>query len=125
MGTRSHRNRLLIARVTLALMLFAQGVMAWAVCDWLESSPARAVLAAAEVAPCHESGFGAACLAHCLSDRQTVQKVTMDIPAMPPAPVLTLAERLDPAPYGVVAYISDRALGTGPPRRILLQSFQI
>jgi hypothetical protein len=106
-------------------MLFAQGVMAWSACDWLESSPDRAVLAAADVAPCHDSGFGAACLTHCLSDRQAVQKVTMDIPAMPSAPVLTLVVQPDPVPYAVVAYIPDRALGTGPPRRILLQSFQV
>ena len=118
-------TRLLIARLTLALMLFAQGVAAWSACDWLESSPSRAVLAAAEVAPCHDSGFGAACLAHCLSDRQAVQKVTMDVPAMPSAPVLMLVVQPDPVPYAVVAYIADRALGTGPPRRILLQSFQV
>ena len=111
--------------MVLALMLFAQGVTAWSACDWLESSPYRAVLAAADVAPCHDSGFGAACLTHCLSDRQTVQKVTMDIPAMPSAPLLTLVGQLDPVPYAVVAYISHRGLGTGPPRRILLQSFQI
>lgn len=111
--------------MVLALMLFAQGVTAWSACDWLESSPYRAVLAAADVAPCHDSGFGAACLTHCLSDRQTVQKVTMELPAMPPAPVLTLEAQLDPVPYAFVAYMSDPPLGTGPPTRILLQSFQI
>lgn len=111
--------------MVLALMLFAQGVTAWSACDWLESSPYRAVLAAADVAPCHDSGFGAACLTHCLADRQAVQKVTMDVPAMPSAPALTFEVRLDPVPYAAIASISDRALGIGPPRRILLQSFQI
>jgi len=125
MGTRSHRHRLLIARVMLALMLFAQGVTAWAACDWLESSPARAVLAAAEVATCHESGFGAACLTHCLSDRQAVQRTTMDVPAMPSPPVRTLAVRVDPVPNARIADDSDGGPGIGPPRRILLQSFQI
>ena len=123
MGIRSHR--LLVARLVLALMLFAQGSMAWSACDLLEHSPVRAVLASAEVAPCHESGFGAACLNHCLSDRQAVQKVGMDIPAMPSAPVLTLALQADPLPSLGVAYVSESAPGTGPPRRILLQSFQI
>ena len=123
MSIRSHR--ISVARMVLALMLFAQGVTAWSACDWLESSPYRAVLAAADVAPCHDSGFGAACLTHCLSDRQTVQKVATDVLAMPSAPVLTFEVQLDPVPYAFVAYVSDRALGTGPPRRILLQSFQI
>ena len=106
-------------------MLFAQGTMAWSACEWLERAPDRAVLASAEVAPCHEEGFGAACLTHCLSDRQAVQKINMDIPAMPLAPVLTLALRLDPVPSIGVAYVSEPSPGTGPPRRILLQSFQI
>ena len=118
-------NRLFIARLALAVMLFAQGVMAWSACDWLEQSPYRAVVAAAEVAPCHESGFGGACLTHCLSDRQTVQKVTMEVPALPPAPVLTLAVLVEPSARIGIEPAADTALGTGPPRRILLQSFQI
>lgn len=121
----TNASRLAVARIVLALMLFAQGAMAWSACEWLERSPERAVLASAEVAPCHESGFGAACLTHCLSDRQTVQKAGMEIPAMPPMPVLTLALAADPVPAVGVASFSEAALGTGPPRRILLQSFQI
>ena len=121
MATRS--TRLLIARITLAMMLFAQGAMVWAACDWLGSSPDRAVLAAAEVAPCHDSGFGAACLTHCLSDRQAVQKVTTDIPAMPAAPVLTPA--FDPVAKAAFTPLPDTAFSTGPAWRILLQSFQI
>ena len=123
MGTRSHRR--LIARVSLALVLFTQAVLAWSACDWVESSPDRAVLAAAEVAPCHDSGFGAACLAHCLSDRQVVQKLTMDGPAMPSAPVLTLVPMPDAVAKGSFEPAHDAAFPTGPPRRILLQSFQI
>ena len=72
MGNGQHR--LWVARIVLALMLFAQGAMAWSACDLPEHSPVRAVLASAEVAPCHESGFGGACLTYCLSDRQAVQK---------------------------------------------------
>jgi hypothetical protein len=123
MGIRSHR--LAVARIVLALMLFAQGVMAWSACDLPEHSPVRAVRASAEVAPCHQSGFGGACLAYCLSDRQAVKKVGMDIPAMPAAPVLTLALQVEPSQSFGVAYVSLSAPGSGPPRRILLQSFQI
>lgn len=124
MGTRF--LRLLVARVTLALVLFAQGAMAWSACDWLEVSPYRAVLAAAEVAPCHESGFGGACLTHCLSERQAVQKVPSDVPAMPAAPVLMTAVQPEADSRLAVAPTFDSLLpGSGPPRRILLQSFQV
>ena len=123
MYTRSHR--LFLARMLLALMLFAQGVTASSACDWLESSPYQAVLAASEVAPCHDEGFGGACLTHCLADRQVVQKVVMDVSAMPSAPVLILAVALAPAlPAGVIT-ATESAAGASPPRRILLQSFQI
>ena len=118
-------HRLWTARLAVAIFLFAQGVTAWSACDWLESSPYRAVLAAAEVAPCHESGFGGACLTHCLSDRQVVQKVTVDVPAMPAAPVPTFALPVDAAHSLRPAPVPACAVGASPPRRILLQSFQI
>ncbi len=123
MNLRLHRR--LLAKLMFAMMLFTQGVTAWSGCDWIEGSPDRAVLAAAEVAPCHDSGFGAACLAHCLSDRQTVQKVTAGIPAMPSTPVLRVAFTFDSAPAVGARQVSDRAFSTGPPRRILHQSLQI
>src|SRR5471032_1750464 len=107
MGIRSHR--LWVARIVLALMLFAQGAMAWSACDLVEHSPVRAVLASAEVAPCHESGSGGACLTYCLSDRQAVQKVSMDIPAMPSAPFLTLSIQFIPLPSLSIAHVSDSA----------------
>ena len=118
-------HRLWTARLALAIFLFAQGVTAWSACDWLESSPYRAVLAAAEVAPCHESGFGGACLTHCLSDRQVVQKVSVEVPVMPAAPVLTLALPVGEVQYLGPAPVHTGAAGASPPRRILLQSFQI
>lgn len=121
----SRVTRLAIARFTLALLLFAQGAMAWSACNWLETSPDRAVVAAAEVAPCHDSGFGASCLTHCLSDRHAVQKAGMDVPAMPSAPVLTLAVAFAPGERAVVVPAPESAIGIGPPRRILLQSFQV
>ena len=109
----------------LALLLLAQGAMAWSACDWLESSPARAVRATAAAAPCHETINVAVCLSHCLSDSQAVREFAPDFPAMPAAPVLRLA--LLPAPPAALGITirPDPAAGTGPPRRILLQSFQV
>ena len=96
----THRStRIELARALVALMLFAQGAMAWSACDWLVSSPVRAVQTAAEAAPCHESPNVAMCLTHCLSDRQAVQKIVFDVPAMPSAPVLKLIG-LAAAPLG-------------------------
>ncbi len=118
-------SRLAVARITLMLMLFTQGVMAWAACDLSDRSPDRAVIAAAEVAPCHESGFGAACLTHCLADRQAVQKVTNDVPALPTTPVLVIAAIAQTYVQSATEPISGSPSCTGPPRRILLQSFQI
>lgn len=121
----TRQRRQWAARLALAIFLFAQGVTAWSACDWLENSPYRAVLAAAEVAPCHESGFGGACLTHCLSDRQAVQKVSAEVPAMPAAPVLTLVLPVGEAHYLRPAPVPHGAAGASPPRRILLQSFQV
>ncbi len=106
-------------------MLFAQGAMAWSACDWLVSSPVRAVQTAADAAPCHESPNVAVCLTHCLSDRQAVQKVVFELPAMPSAPVLKLVLPAVAVSDTGVSSPASTAAATGPPRRILLQSFQI
>lgn len=121
----SRLHRFWTARLAIAIFLFAQGVTAWSACDWLENSPSRAVIAAAEVAPCHESGFGGACLTHCLADRQVVQKVAPDVPAMPDAPVLVLAGVPMRALVTQAIAAARVDIGASPPRRILLQSFQI
>ena len=121
----SRLHRFWTARLAIAIFLFAQGVTAWSACDWLDNSPSRAVIAAADVAPCHESGFGGACLTHCLADRQVVQKVAPDVPAMPDAPVLVLAVVLMRTLVTQAIAAAHVDIGASPPRRILLQSFQI
>ena len=123
-------NRTLIARVALALMLFAQAAMAWSACELPERAPERALRAAFEHAGCDEmanaqSGVSSVCFAHCLAGKQALYKAVLDIPPMPSAPVLIfvpLAGAISgtESVHGVVP-----AAGTGPPRRILLQSFQI
>jgi hypothetical protein len=117
-------RRLWIARLTLALLFFAQGAMAWSACDWLENSPARAVLAAAEAAPCHESPNASVCLTHCLSDRQADQKAGIDVPAQLPTPALSVLLPVEVFLAGLLPQ-SDSRPATGPPRRILLQSYQV
>lgn len=123
MGTRA--NRLLIARFALALMLFVQAAMAWSGCDWPERALDRAVLEAANTMPCHDADKGAACVAHCQSERQFVHKVSFAVPAMPPTPVLTLALFAENVPDIEVAQVPVSTFAIGPPRRILLQSLQL
>ena len=123
-------TRSLVSRIALALMLFAQGAMAWSACALPERAPELALQAAAEHAGCEQMAAmqGAAasvCLAHCLAEKQSLDKpAAVDIPAMPSAVVLVV-----PGPFEAITLTETRALaitaGTGPPRRILLQSFQI
>ncbi|MBI3375415.1 MAG: hypothetical protein HY017_27160 [Betaproteobacteria bacterium] len=128
MFTASHR--FIVARVALALMLFAQAAMAWSTCEWSARAPERAVRAAEEHAGCEnmsagQGGFSGTCLAHCLSENQSLDRAVLDVPAMPAAPVLTVVLPRDALLDGGIAKRRDSAPGTGPPRRILLQSFQI
>ena len=122
---RSRSQRLTIARATVALLLFAQAALAWSACEWLERSPGRAVRAAGVDAPCHEANQGAACLSHCLADRQAAQKVVFDFPAAPPAPGLLAGAPLEPALHADLARSLDSARGSGPPKRIRFQSLQL
>lgn len=128
MFTASHRFA--IARIALALMLFAQAAMAWSDCDWLTRAPERAVRAAVLDAGCEgmnagQSGFSATCLEHCLSEKQSLYKAALDIPGVSSAPALTVVLPSDAWLESGVAKPRGPAPGTGPPRRILLQSFQI
>jgi hypothetical protein len=54
-----------------------------------------------------------------------VQKVSVDVPVMPAAPVLTLVLAVGEVQYLGPAPVPTSAAGASPPRRILLQSFQI
>ncbi len=123
MGSRMHR--LLVARMALALMLFAQVVMAWSACDRVERSPQRVVFGSADSMPCHEGERDAACMAHCQSEWQAVQKVGFPVPAMPSAPVITVIRPVHVMAGIEVSQVPVSTFANGPPRRILLQSMQL
>lgn len=118
-------NRSLIARVLLALMLLALAAMAWFASDLATRSPERALRAPAQTMPHHKAGRHAACLAHCQSKRQVVQKAKFVVAAMPSVPVLVLELPVTAESIPCVPAIHAAGPITGPPRRILLQSFQI
>jgi hypothetical protein len=122
-------SRLIAARVVLALMLFAQGAMAWSACQLPERAPELALRAAVEHQGCEQmtasnTAVSNVCFTHSLSEKQSLYKPALDVPAMPAGPVLTVTLSRDwhfavREPHGVPK------AATGPPRRILLQSFQI
>lgn len=117
-------QRLSVSRLVLALMLFAQAALAWSACDGFTRVPAPAVHAVADAAHSHESGDESD-QTHCLSDRQALQKTTLEAPAIPVAPVLTLALRVDAVARVSQARSCLAVLGTGPPKRVRFQSFQL
>lgn len=128
MLNRTHRSS--ISRVVLALMLFAQAAMAWSACELPERAPELALRAAAGSSGCEamtaaQGGNSSVCLAHCLSEKQSLYKAALDIPAMPAAPVRIVAEAIERLSGRGNTPAAIPAAGTGPPRRILLQSFQI
>ena len=71
------------------------------------------------------AGSSSVCFTHTLATKQSLYKAPLDIQAVPGEPVLTAAlpgdNRFKPGnPHSLLPLAR-----TGPPRRILLQSFQI
>ena len=121
--------RIVVARVLLVALVFAQGAMAATVCDMPERSAAQAI-ASIETPPCHqvmpEERNPNLCLADCLSEQQSLDKpllVVFDLPASPVLVVESL-ERSDPG-RSIDARSLAIAPSGAPPPRILFQSFLI
>jgi hypothetical protein len=124
MWTRKRLARL--ARAVLGVLLFAQGALAMAGCDWLRAAPALAIAASSSQPPCHEAPAVNAnlCLAHCLSADQSADTPQVVVPVW-----------VDCAPFRVV--VIERWIArvvdvrfvlpwpAVPPPRILFQSFLI
>lgn len=122
-------SRLAVARIALALMLFAQGAMAWSACQLPERVPELALRAAVEHQGCEQMtasnpAESSACFTQTLADKQSLYKPALDVPAMAAGPVLAIALSLD-WHFGASEPQGIPIAATGPPRRILLQSFQI
>lgn len=111
------------ARFLLAVLLLAQGMLAFAGCDMAQRSPAQAI--AASGMPCHEpTGETSLCLAHCLAEDQSLDKANFFVPVFGAAPVL--AWRLVPqSPLPEVARARLMAPHAAAPPRILFRSLLI
>jgi hypothetical protein len=120
------RTRSRIARLMLGLLLFTQGALAVAGCDWLRAAPALAITASSSQPPCHEEPAvnPNLCLAHCLSADQSTGTPQVVVPVWIDSPPIMVA-------------VIDRWTGraedlrfvlprpSAPPPRILFQSFLI
>lgn len=111
------------ARFLLAVLLFAQGALAFAGCDMPERSAALAI--AASGMPCHEpTGEATLCLAHCLAEDQSLDKPVFLVPLLGAAPVLAwrFAPQSPPREIARARLIPPQAAA---PPRILFQSLLI
>ena len=112
------------ARFLLAVLLFAQGALAFAGCDMPARAPAAAI--ASDRPPCHDSGGETnLCVAHCLAPDQSLDKP--DVTIHPLVAVAVLAVR-GAADFDY-ASLAPRRLGApqaaAPPVRILFRTLRI
>jgi hypothetical protein len=126
----SRRTLRILARIALGAFLFVQAAMAMAACDLGRHTAAQAIqsAAAADSHPCHEQqsnpSDASLCVAHCVTQAQSLEKPFWKAPATAPAPVLPMAVLPPPALARATALDLPLALA-GPPRRILFRSLLI
>jgi len=118
------RWRRLGARIAVAALLFAQGVLAFADCEMPVRAPATAI--ASGNPPCHDSGGEAnLCLAHCLAPDQSLDKPDVTVHPLVALPVVAVRGAAD---YDY-ASLAPRRLGApqaaAPPARILFRTLRI
>ena len=121
MSPRRFRN---LVRLLIAALLFAQGALALAACDWVRRAPALAVSQAGEGgAGCMERMRNVnLCVGHCLGEEQSLDKPSIPMPALAAAPGFVL--------HGISLASHQRARAAAlfptairPPLRIRFQSF--
>ncbi|TXT25302.1 MAG: hypothetical protein FD134_1113 [Gallionellaceae bacterium] len=116
-----------LARLMLALVLFAQGVVAASACVDPDAGPAQAYAVAQGegAAPCHEEEISNAnaCLSHCTQPDQ-ISADQHDAPVAPPTGVIGWASARPPATdIRQLAAAEQIAPDTGPPLSIRFCSF--
>ena len=114
----------LAARIVVAALVFAQGVLAFAGCEMPVRAPAAAI--AADNPPCHDSGGEAnLCIAHCLAPDQSLDKSGVTVHPLAAVAVLAVPAAAD-FDY---ASLAPRRLGApqaaAPPARILFRPLRI
>ena len=119
-----------MARIALAGFLFAQAALAIAACELGERSAAQALLNASASAsePCHQQDSDsttALCVAHCVTQTQSLEKPFWKLPAA--AAALLHIEFFAPAVPAATSLPARHfpASLAGPPRRILFRTLLI
>ena len=121
-----HRTRTRVAQLVLGLLLFTQGALAMAGCDWSRAAPALTIAASSSQPPCHEAPAVNAnlCLAHCLSADQSADTPQVVLPTwveFTPITVVAIDRRITRAVD--VQFVLPWP--SAPPARILFQTFLI
>ena len=126
----TRRRLAVVARIALAGFLFAQAALAIAGCRLGEHSAAQAILnaSAAAAEPCHQQNSDSAtalCVAHCVTETQSLEKPLWKLPA--PAAAAARIEFFVAGTQIVrsVAMPESPAALSGPPRRILFRTLLI
>ncbi len=124
MSVRQIRN--LVGQSLIATLLFAQGALALAACDWARRAPALAITQAEQSsAGCMEQMQNAnLCVAHCLGEDQSSDTPQVAVPAWGVAPVLVL-KVVDRAAVRAAILRDVLPHAGAPPLRILFHSFLI
>ena len=114
--------------MVLSLLLFGQGALAAAACDWQQRSPAQAI-AGESLPPCHETALDQRnanlCLTDCQSGMQSLDKPSVTVHAMPVAPVLVVQLIAPAADALLLASFPFEIHPPGAPPRILYHQFLI
>ena len=117
-----------VARLALAAFLFAQAALAVAACNLAHPSAAQAILNASAAAdePCHKQSDDTAtlCVAHCVTQTQSLEKPLWKLPTPALAPGVFVIALTPPAAAPAPAFDLPLALA-GPPRRILYRTLLI
>jgi hypothetical protein len=118
-----------LARLALAALLFTQAALVLAACESAWRAPALAIALADSVGHggnCHEQEINVnLCLAHCLSEDQSLDKPLLKVPAPSVAPVFFMPVVLVPQQQARTPQRLAVPHAAGPPLRILFQSLLI
>lgn len=108
-----------VARLLLGVLAFAQAALAWSACGAMERSPQRAFEREPE---CHHAAGPPnvnLCLMHCTSDRQSLDKPVLHLPALADAVVLVVHAPFAAAAHASAAPRDVSPFAGAPPPRIL------
>lgn len=119
----SRCTRLLLSKVIILMLLFAQSLYAAQPCEMAIHEPAMAFSDMQDMG-CHQKGSVNACLQQCTADNQSTSQLQVAVAEMPALPALTVSTVLDSGARFLDAVIV-LARPPDPPASIRFCSFQL